>query len=486
MDIPRNDGSSFKCTKRQKLGNHDYSVKIKHTYQENTESISEAFLNRKSVQLENGAEVFSSPFTCCVLPEFLQPDAFLNELKHELTQLNFEKKINDLYQFEQSKGLEKCSLPQICKFKKFLQTDVLEWMKNITKLPLTNKVDISCSSYTLTDHLLCHDDELEGRRIAYVFYLVPEWFEEDGGNLDLFGTVDGRPDEVCKSIVPKWNNFVFFEVSQFSFHQVSEVLTSKKRIALSGWFHGPPLKRPAYKQVPTVFKEPCQHEIDITEWINPVYLDGQTQIDIQETFEDNSEISLPDFLQTKKYDEVCKALTNSKTSWHKKGPANWRNIHEADDDEVPGILKECCALFTSEAFLVILSNLTALALHPICEDGARLAKVFSSVRKWSAGSYSLLWDQSFSQAVSLHAFMYFNCQDWESIYNGYCSFVADGEDEELLRIEPASNSLALVYVTERTSHFIKYVNSKAKENILPFFNDIFCMYVEDGDKSCEK
>jgi hypothetical protein len=31
------------------------------------------------------------------------------------------------------------------------------------------------------DVLLCHDDELEGRRIAFILYLVPEWGEEDGG-----------------------------------------------------------------------------------------------------------------------------------------------------------------------------------------------------------------------------------------------------------------------------------------------------------------
>ena len=32
-----------------------------------------------------------------------------------------------------------------------------------------------------SDVLLCHDDELEGRRIAFIFYLVPEWTKEDGG-----------------------------------------------------------------------------------------------------------------------------------------------------------------------------------------------------------------------------------------------------------------------------------------------------------------
>lgn len=35
---------------------------------------------------------------------------------------------------------------------------------------------------SLIDRLLCHDDELEGRRIAFIYYLVPpSWSKEDGG-----------------------------------------------------------------------------------------------------------------------------------------------------------------------------------------------------------------------------------------------------------------------------------------------------------------
>ena len=40
-----------------------------------------------------------------------------------------------------------------------------------------------------TDTLLCHDDQLEGRRVAFIYYLVPPtWSEEDGGTLDLYST----------------------------------------------------------------------------------------------------------------------------------------------------------------------------------------------------------------------------------------------------------------------------------------------------------
>lgn len=54
-----------------------------------------------------------------------------------------------------------------------------------------------------------------------------------------------HPDKIEKKIVPKCNNFVFFEVGVTSFHQVSEVLAEgKERLALSGWFYGEPLPRP--------------------------------------------------------------------------------------------------------------------------------------------------------------------------------------------------------------------------------------------------
>ena len=44
-------------------------------------------------------------------------------------------------------------------------------------------------TFIFIDSLLCHDDDLEGRRIAFILYLVPKsWKEEDGGYLDLFST----------------------------------------------------------------------------------------------------------------------------------------------------------------------------------------------------------------------------------------------------------------------------------------------------------
>ena len=58
------------------------------------------------------------------------------------------------------------------------------------------------------DHLLCHDDKCEDRRIAFILYLNENWLSEFGGVLELFST-DGKyilhynkkiTDNVCKTI----------------------------------------------------------------------------------------------------------------------------------------------------------------------------------------------------------------------------------------------------------------------------------------------
>jgi len=36
------------------------------------------------------------------------------------------------------------------------------------------------------DFLLCHDDELDSRRIAFMLYLTKDWKETYGGGLDIY------------------------------------------------------------------------------------------------------------------------------------------------------------------------------------------------------------------------------------------------------------------------------------------------------------
>ncbi len=63
----------------------------------------------------------------------------------------------------------------------------------MTGIELTDKLALFHARYSLGDYLLCHDDELEGRRIAFILYLVPgDWGQEDGGGLQLFSTGDSE------------------------------------------------------------------------------------------------------------------------------------------------------------------------------------------------------------------------------------------------------------------------------------------------------
>lgn len=57
-------------------------------------------------------------------------------------------------------------------------------MRAFTGIELNDTVDLTSSVYKYTDYLLCHDDELEDRRIAFVLYLT-EFDAHDGGTLEL-------------------------------------------------------------------------------------------------------------------------------------------------------------------------------------------------------------------------------------------------------------------------------------------------------------
>ena len=54
--------------------------------------------------------------------------------------------------------------------------------------------------------------------------------------LQGYGKYTGKP-KIVKSIIPKFNSLNLFEVSNTSWHQVSEVLTDIQRLTLTGWYH---------------------------------------------------------------------------------------------------------------------------------------------------------------------------------------------------------------------------------------------------------
>ena len=91
--------------------------------------------------------------------------------------------------------------------------------------------------YGLGDFLLPHDDQVEGRVIAYSLHLTPEITKKTGGSLNVFNASKEGKSELIESIIPKFNSLILFEVSNRSWHQVSEIMEDIQRLTVTGWYH---------------------------------------------------------------------------------------------------------------------------------------------------------------------------------------------------------------------------------------------------------
>jgi prolyl 3-hydroxylase /prolyl 3,4-dihydroxylase len=488
--------------------------------------LSEAWKSQQSTSVEDSvAKVIAKPFTCCSVKSLVNSQADLEDLIEELNELQFLEKDNDLYKFKHSVDLNGIRSTLLKSLQRFFRSDVKNWLHEVTGIDFHDTVDMFCSRYDYTDYLLCHDDELEGRRIAYIWYLVPpSWKQEDGGTLDLFDMDEnGHPKGVVHSLVPAMNSFVFFEVTHKSFHQVAEILTrDKTRLSIGGWFHAKGVERPEKVIEPTI---PLELPIDIDEdnffeWVNPMYLDPLTQLEIRENFESSSEICLKDFLDEDKYEEVCEALSSQNLFWSAQGPANKRRYDSLCSDDLPEIVQQCINFLKSDAMFLLLSNVTNLNLHHLseidgkeeekeeCDDDAHLdkspkasssntqngrvkeasstkkppsdPKCRSEIRRWRQGNYTLIHDNDPGQSeFALDARLFFNCKDWSPECGGFSSYVARDEDEELLSANPDANSLVLVYRDKDTLTFVKRVTDEANHKLSKKeFHDMSVVYYE--------
>lgn len=223
------------------------------------------------------------------------------------------------------------------------------------------KTDMAINVYTPGCHLLCHDDVIGSRRLSYILYLTdPEfpWQAEWGGALRLYPTRTEKASDGSEAVIPSpeftvvippaFNQLSFFTIQPGkSFHDVEEVYRRKEgeikndggrmRMAISGWFHIPQegedgyepgleerlteksslnqlqskadefdAPQPKWRQVAegpaSTVEEPNMSEADL-EWllkyINPSYLTPDTVEQLAEDFEENSAITLTDFLHPK-------------------------------------------------------------------------------------------------------------------------------------------------------------------------------------------
>lgn len=179
----------------------------------------------------------ANPFPHLVLPTFLQLEKAI-ELVQALADEKFEPKEADLFQFKQTSDLIGSKSKLIQEFRALLcSVEFISHLSSMTGCHLKPQlIDISGTLYEDTDFLLCHDDRLEGRKIAYTYYLST-LSRNEGGGLVLFESKNDTPAAPRKIITPTFNTLVLFPVTEKSFHAVEEVVRDVQRVAISGWFH---------------------------------------------------------------------------------------------------------------------------------------------------------------------------------------------------------------------------------------------------------
>lgn len=209
------------------------------------EKLRESFQKRTPLKKTN-VSVLTQAYPLVVMESFLE-ESFAQELKKSVEALPFKHKATDLFDMYQSPDLKPFlkdhdnPISLVCH--EIYSEKFTETVSRIIGKPIDREeIDFAAQKYCQGQYLLCHDDRVDGRRVAFVLYLVdPAWSPLDGGQFEKYPIdQDGNPlNEPVESFSPSWNTMVFFEVTRWSHHQVAEVIGNLPRLSVAGWLHDP-------------------------------------------------------------------------------------------------------------------------------------------------------------------------------------------------------------------------------------------------------
>lgn len=177
----------------------------------------------------------AKPFPHISIKNFLKDHKPLFEaIKKE----QFYKKDSDLFSFSQTNNLLYSKNPIVQSAVKLFSSQTFSSLISaVSGIKLkAGALDISSSLYEKTGYLLCHDDRVEDRKIAFILYLNA-LSKKDGGSLALYSDKGKHPYKRVISYLPVENSLFIFKVSKVSWHEVGEVLLNKGRYAIGGWLH---------------------------------------------------------------------------------------------------------------------------------------------------------------------------------------------------------------------------------------------------------
>lgn len=191
---------------------------------------------------------------------------------------------------------------------------------------------------------------------------------------------------------------------------------------------------------------------ELKDWINPIYLAADSQKQIQEQFEEDSQISLHSFFCDDKFDELRAYIEKDKSKpWQTTSPPHQRYYfsRDLDTEECNSILAQFYKLIRSTSFWNLVKSFTAL----------EITKSFCELQKFDNACFTLLHDEDSRRLkCGLDCLFYFIDPnlEWDEGWGGYTSYNA--EEGELLTVNPCGNTLSLVYCDEGTSRFTKFIN----------------------------
>jgi len=424
----------------------------------------------------------NKPFPHLNLKNFFNDVQFINDVKQETLSLKYWEKNNDLYHFLQTKDLQKNAIVEETQYLRKLR-DVLYspsfrgWLEEVCGLKergiaLNPTIDMFVSCYRDTHHLLCHDDELEKRRIAYIIYLVPEnWSEADGGHLDLYNCDPNQMDQpisIGGSILPTFNSISFFEVSTVSYHRVREVLRDMEleddRIAITGWLYSDTLvERPNHTIediAPIQYENPIPAEekahMTLENWLAESYIKKDIREAINERFCNESSIELQKFLKEDKLKAIYEEFKqlNDDEHFDLTIPANRRhflrlNVEKLDKNSQ---LAHFYQFVKSQTFVDFMTELTS----------SPIKKINLQARKFRQGDYALVQNTP-TDEVRLDVLIRFCPEEWDFEYGGGVTYM--DEEEELLAILPEPNTISIVLRDKGVQTFVKYMTHHAPQPV---------------------
>lgn len=225
-------------------------------------NLSKEFAEKKIVQLENFLEKESAEkifsFLNSDMPEdWWSRSIYINTKKYPnvLNIRRFESNINEInnltnlanesfsenifsYSFDRTVGghFNTCSC-EFCCFDRFLNSDaLLNTISIVTNHKITKPNETFAARYIDGSFLSPHHDKAKGK-IGFVYNLSKDWKPQYGGNLNI---TDESGFNVIKTITPKFNNLVIFDIPNYNGipHFVSHISpkVKKKRISVTGWF----------------------------------------------------------------------------------------------------------------------------------------------------------------------------------------------------------------------------------------------------------